>query len=78
MTPAKMAFPSRGLRKANLWPWVAIMLGRFMNPRSAREFHRDVFQQDMPQAWEIARGVEESDRLALNHDEHEATVSAYR
>jgi hypothetical protein len=49
-----------------------------MNPRSAREFHRDVFQQDMPQAWEIARGVEESDRLALNHDEHEATVSAYR
>ena len=76
--PAKMAFPFRGLRKANLWPRVAIVLGRFRNPRSAWEFHRDVFQQYMAQAWENAGGVEESDRLALDHDEHEATVFAYR
>ena len=44
-----------------------------MKPRG-RWPHSDVLEQDLAEAWEIAR---ETDRLALGDDENEATVSAY-
>ena len=67
---AEIPFHSKELVKSSVWPWISMLLWRFMKPRPTFEFHVDVFQKDMERAEEMVRAIEKEDNIddAENED----------
>ncbi len=77
LAAAQIPFHSRELLKSSVWPWVSILLWRFMKPRPTMEFHIDVFQKDMTQATEIVRNVERADSVDFDDENEEASSAGH-
>ena len=75
LADAGIPFHSKEQLKSSIWPWMSMLLFRFMRPRPTMEFHVDVFTRDTTRAQEIVRGVEKADDLDFD-DENEEQASA--
>jgi len=70
---AEIPFHSKELVKSSVWPWISMLLWRFMKPHPTFELHVDVFQKDMERAEEMVRAIEKEDNI--DDDENEDPVS---
>jgi hypothetical protein len=78
LADAEISFHSKELLKHSIWPWVSMLLWRFMKPRPTYEFHIDVLQKDMARAEGIVGTIEQEEGADFDDDENEEPVSAPR
>ena len=65
---AEVPFRSKETLKAQPWPWLSILLFRFMRPRPTFEFYIDIFDKDRARSDEVLRKIEDAEKVDEEED----------
>ena len=65
---AEIPFRSRETLKSQPWPWLSMLLFRFMKPRPTFEFHIDVMNKDSAKSEEVLRKIEDAEKVDEEED----------
>ena len=65
---AEIPFRSKETLKSQPWPWLSMLLFRFMKPRPTLEFHIDVMNKDSAKSEEVLRKIEDAEKVGEEED----------
>jgi len=65
---AEIPFRSKETPKSQPWPWLSMLLFRFMKPRPTFEFHIDVMNKDSAKSKEVLRKIEDAEKVDEEED----------
>jgi hypothetical protein len=66
---AEIPFRSKETLKSHPWPWLSMLLFRFMKPRPTFEFHVDVMNKDSAKSKEVLRKIiEDAEKVDEEED----------
>jgi hypothetical protein len=65
---AEIPFRSKETLKSQPWPWLSMLLFRFMKPRPTFEFHIDVMNKDSAKSEEVLRKIEDAEKVDEEED----------